>query len=102
MLPKLENKLFTIDDFSSIFEDWNIETEFEQLKKELSQNQQIDGEKLIYIIFDFVKRRIKFLEILNQLNQANSKCKITQITLFTYMILHSDTQLKALLFIACA
>jgi hypothetical protein len=36
MLPKLENKLFTIDDFSSIFEDWNIETEFDQLKKELS------------------------------------------------------------------
>jgi hypothetical protein len=32
MLPKMENKLFTIDDFSSIFEDWNIETEFDQVK----------------------------------------------------------------------
>jgi hypothetical protein len=33
MLPKLENKLFIIDEFSSIFDDWNIETEFEQVKK---------------------------------------------------------------------
>jgi len=32
MLPKLENKLFTIDDYSCIFEDWNIETEFDLVK----------------------------------------------------------------------
>ena len=32
MLPKLENRLFTIDEFSTIFHDWNIETEFKQIK----------------------------------------------------------------------
>jgi hypothetical protein len=37
MLPKLENKLFTIDDYSCIFEDWNIDKEFDEIKKQLTQ-----------------------------------------------------------------
>ena len=28
MLPKLKKKKFTIDEFSTIFEDWDIEIEF--------------------------------------------------------------------------
>jgi hypothetical protein len=35
MLPKLEKKLFMIDDFSTIFHDWNVETELSQIKQNL-------------------------------------------------------------------
>ena len=35
MLPKLENKLFIIDEFSTIFDDWNVEAELNQIKDNL-------------------------------------------------------------------
>ena len=35
MLTKLENKLFMIDEFSTIFDDWNVEAELKQIKENL-------------------------------------------------------------------
>lgn len=35
MLPKLENKLFIIDEFTTIFDDWNVEAELNQIKDNL-------------------------------------------------------------------
>ena len=54
-----------IDDFSTIFHEWNIDTELKQIKENLRLKDFIDGEKLIYVLFDFVKRRDKFQEIIN-------------------------------------
>ena len=65
MLPKLEKEPFKIDDFSTIFDDWNVEDELKQIIENFELKNFIDGEKLMYVLFDYVKRRNKFLEILN-------------------------------------
>jgi len=35
MLPKLEKKIFMIDDFYTIFHNWNVENELTQIKQSL-------------------------------------------------------------------
>jgi len=69
--------MFKVEDFSAIFSDWNPEVELNSLKEEFIKSNLIQGEKLIYILFDYVKRRVKFIEILKHLKEVNKDFKLT-------------------------
>mmetsp|Transcript_11637 Transcript_11637/g.17660 ORF Transcript_11637/g.17660 Transcript_11637/m.17660 type:complete len:88 (+) Transcript_11637:2436-2699(+) len=50
----------------------------------------------------FIKRRLPFTDILLKLKLVQPHLKITSITLFDYLMFHSDSDLKTLLIISCS
>ena len=69
MLP-LNEKKFIIEDFNTILGDWSIEDELQKLKNDLKHRKTINGQNLIYIMFDCIKRRQKLDEIISILSES--------------------------------
>ena len=72
------------------------------IKTEYEQTCKIDGETLILLMFDFVKRKLVFDGIILELNQVNPNCKMTKLQMFNYVLLHAQEDLRILLFITCS
>ena len=54
------------------------------------KNNKLNGEKLLKILFDLIKRRVDFRELLQELSRINNNNDLTQLILFQYILEHSD------------
>ena len=53
-------------------------------------NNKLNGEILLKILFDLIKRRVNFKELLQKLIKIDNKNNLTQLILFQYILEHSD------------
>jgi len=95
MFPLLneDNKL-SIDDFLEIQSD---DDNIEQLRQQLKQNAQLDPLTLCFVLFDYIKRRIKLSGLMQELSCA---IEVTQVCLFNFLMHNSNEQLRSLICIS--
>mmetsp|Transcript_33500 Transcript_33500/g.51439 ORF Transcript_33500/g.51439 Transcript_33500/m.51439 type:complete len:178 (-) Transcript_33500:5615-6148(-) len=72
------------------------------MKRGVKNGSPIDGENLVWIMFDFIKRRQPFGDLIRELSSVEPKISLTPISLMTYLLTHSNNQLRALLFMSCS
>jgi hypothetical protein len=60
------------------------------LIEDYKNNNKLDGEKLLKILFDLIKRRVDFRELLQELSRVNNNNNLTQLILFQYILEHSE------------
>ena len=72
-------------------ENSNIRDQIKFLIEDYKINNKLDGEKLLKILFDLIKRRVDFRELLQELSRINNKNNLTQLILFQYILENSDS-----------
>ena len=60
------------------------------LIEDYRNNNKLNGEKLLKILFDLIKRRVDFRELLQELSRVNNNNNLTQLILFQYILEHSE------------
>lgn len=100
ILSLTKNK-FTIDDFMTVYTKKKLKSDLSEMLKEFEELNIIDGNKLIIVLFDCIKRRSDFNSIIIEFSRIQSDFKITQTIFFIYIFKHSNQQLRTLLFTSC-
>jgi hypothetical protein len=60
------------------------------LREDYKISNKFNGEIILIILFNLIKRRVVFKELLQELSRINNNNNLTQLILFQYMLEHSD------------
>lgn len=100
MLPTVRK--YNIEDFMTIYSTQFINDNRLEIEEQFKKNTHINGYKLVILLFDCIKRRKDFQEVIEIFQKIKEDVKISQIGLFTYLYIHAEDQLKTNLFISCS
>ena len=77
MLPLMKNQVFFIENYTDIERTFDVNEAIKEIQRQYKEDGRIDGKLMITLLFDVIKRKLTFIDIVVSLTVVNENCKLT-------------------------
>jgi len=77
MLPLMKNQVFFIENYTDIERTFDVNEAIKEIQRQYKEEGRIDGKLMITLLFDVIKRKLTFIDIVVSLTVVNENCKLT-------------------------
>ena len=73
----MKNQVFFIENYTDIERTFDVNETIKEIQRQYKEDGRIDGKLMITLLFDVIKRKLTFIEIVVSLTVVNENCKLT-------------------------
>ena len=73
----MKNQVFFIENYTDIERTFDVNETIKEIQRQYKEEGRIDGKLMITLLFDVIKRKLTFIDIVVSLTVVNENCKLT-------------------------